>query len=116
MAGTEKKTTKKASHLFDGSKPGPGRPKGQPNKTTKLLKEAILEAADKAGGKAGIVGYLLKQAHENPQSFLPLLGKVLPVQVDAAIKHTIEREPLSTDGWVARHSVEAATGATARPN
>lgn len=60
---------------------GKGRVKGVPNKTTALLKDAILQAAEKAGGKAGLVGYLTTQASENPQSFLPLLGKVLPMQV-----------------------------------
>jgi hypothetical protein len=72
-----KKTDKK---LFAG-KPGPGRPKGVPNKATSLLKDAILQAAEKAGGDEGLVGYLTAQASANPQSFLPLLGKVLPLQV-----------------------------------
>ena len=58
-----------------------GSRKGVPNKTTTLLKDAILAAAEKAGGKDKLVGYLTKQANENPQSFLPLLGKVLPLQV-----------------------------------
>ena len=62
-------------------KPGPGRPKGSQNKTTAILKDAILQAAEKAGGKGGMVGYLTLQATQNPQSFLPLLGKVLPMQV-----------------------------------
>lgn len=62
-------------------KPGPGRPKGSQNKTTAILKDAILQAAEKAGGEGGMVGYLTLQATQNPQSFLPLLGKVLPMQV-----------------------------------
>jgi hypothetical protein len=70
-----KKTTKKQLP------PGPGRPKGQPNKTTKILKEAILEAATSAGGKDGIVGYLKTQATKNPGPFMALLAKVLPLQL-----------------------------------
>lgn len=58
-----------------------GRKKGTPNKTTKLLKDAILKAAEKAGGKGGIVAYLQAQAISNPGPFLALLGKVLPTQV-----------------------------------
>lgn len=63
---------------------GKGRKKGVPNKTTALLKDAILKAAENAGnriGSEGLVSYLEKQADKNPQSFLPLLGKVLPMQV-----------------------------------
>lgn len=58
-----------------------GRAKGTPNKTTALLKDAILKAAEKAGGKEGLVGYLKAQAEDNPGPFLALLGKVLPMQV-----------------------------------
>lgn len=58
-----------------------GRAKGTPNKTTKLLKDAILRAADKAGGKGGLVAYLERQARENPGPFMALLGKVLPLQL-----------------------------------
>jgi len=73
---------KETSEIVIGKgKPGPGRPKGVPNKTTQLLKDAILKAAEEAGGPDGMVGYLTTQAKVNPQSFLPLLGKVLPMQV-----------------------------------
>jgi hypothetical protein len=62
-------------------KAGPGRPKGSLNKTTALLKDAILMAATQAGGKDELVGYLKRQAIENPGPFMGLLGKVLPMQV-----------------------------------
>lgn len=63
---------------------GKGRKKGVPNKTTALLKDAILKAAEAAGNKVGndgIVSYLTAQAEENPGPFMTLLGKVLPMQV-----------------------------------
>ena len=63
---------------------GKGRPKGSVNKTTALLKDAILKAAENAGNKvgdAGLVSYLEQQAEENPGPFMALLGKVLPMQV-----------------------------------
>ena len=63
---------------------GPGRPKGSLNKTPSLLKEAIIQAAEGAGGKEGLVGYLKLQAAANPGPFLSLLGKVLPLQVTGA--------------------------------
>ena len=64
---------------------GKGRRRGVPNKTTALLKDAILKAAEQAGNdiedKAGMVAYLKKQAQEQPVAFMSLLGKVLPMQI-----------------------------------
>jgi hypothetical protein len=66
-------------------KGNPGKPKGAVSKTTKALKEAILEAAEKSGrdlkGKDGLVGYLQRVADEDVKAFSGLLGKVLPLQV-----------------------------------
>jgi hypothetical protein len=60
-----------------GRRPGAGRPRGKPNKTTADVKAAILSAFDKAGG----VGYLVQVAENDPKTFCALLGKVLPMQV-----------------------------------
>lgn len=84
------KKTDQKPRVGDGT-PGPGRPKGVPNKNTTLLKDAILEAATKAGGRDGLVGYLKSQAEANPQAFLPLLGKVIPLQVQHEGAIRIER-------------------------
>jgi hypothetical protein len=76
--------------MAQGSKTG-GRKKGTPNKTTGLLKDAILVAAERAGGKDGLIGYLQAQATENAGPFMALLGKVLPTQIsgdpDNPVKH-----------------------------
>lgn len=84
-----------------------GRAKGTPNKTTALLKDAILRAAEQAGSKVGndgLVSYLELQARENPGPFMALLGKVLPMQIagdpDSPIIHRVERvivRPSNTD-------------------
>lgn len=73
-------------------------PRG-PNKTSKLLKHAIILAADVVGlpevkrdasgnitavvgtGQDGLVGYLRHLALNEPKSFASLLGRVLPLQV-----------------------------------
>ncbi len=57
-----------------------GRKKGTPNKVTGALKEAILMAAEKAHPE-GMVGYLVHQAAENPNAFMSLLGRALPLTV-----------------------------------
>lgn len=81
--------------MAKGYKTG-GRVKGTPNKTTGLLKDAILEAAELAGGHEGLVGYLKQQAIDNPGPFMGLLGKVLPVQVNAKV-NTVAAHQMSDD-------------------
>ncbi len=71
---TVKKTA--GNRVGDGS-PGPGRPKGIPNKNTAAIRDMIIAALDKAGGTA----YLVEQAEKNPVAFMGLIGKVLPMQV-----------------------------------
>jgi hypothetical protein len=72
---------------------GRGRPKGAPNKTTALLREAIIQAATDAGGEGGLLAYLRKQAEECPGLYLGLLGRVLP------------RQATGEDGGPLRHSI-----------
>jgi hypothetical protein len=73
-----------------GGKKFGGRAKGTPNKTTVLLKDAILEAAALEGGSEGLVGYLRKQAASNPGPFMALLGKVLPMQINGSVSVPIK--------------------------
>ena len=61
---------------------GKGRPKGARNKTTALLKDALIQADIEAGGDGGMIGYLKQQAKDNPAPFMALLGKVIPLQVN----------------------------------
>jgi len=74
---------KTGKNLLTGEKPGPGRPKGAVNKTTAILKDALIQAAINAGGggENGMVEYLTTQATENPGPFMTLLGKILPTQI-----------------------------------
>ena len=56
-----------------------GRQKGTPNKLTASLKAAVLEAFEKLGG----VDYLVKVGNDDPRTFLALVGKILPTQMEA---------------------------------
>jgi hypothetical protein len=62
-----------------------GRRAGTPNKTTRVLREAILTAAEQEGsdgkGTNGLTGYLRHVAQSDVKAFAMLLGKVLPMQV-----------------------------------
>jgi len=84
--GQVKQTTKKPKKLGNHGNlpgPGPGRPKGVPNKINRDLKEAYLLAANLAGGKEGLIGYLKKQAElENPSAFMTGLSKLLPSMLE----------------------------------
>ena len=79
-----------------------GRSKGTMNKTTSLLKDAILEAAELSGDKDGMVGYLVRQANENPVAFMGLLGKVLPLQIVADVTQRVAEvtdEIMTPEEW-----------------
>ena len=70
-------------------KPGvenPGRRLGSISKHTRLLKEAIMLAAELEGqdgnGKGKLVGFCRKVAQEDLRAFCMLLSRVIPLQVD----------------------------------
>jgi hypothetical protein len=87
----EQKTTSSTTHDANGFKKGHekfGGPKVESvNRATKMLKEAILLAAELEGsdgeGKDELVGFLRKVAKEDRRSFVMLLGRVLPLQAES---------------------------------
>lgn len=93
MATPVKQTAK---NVIGKGKPGPGRPKGVPNKTTKAVKDMILQALANKGG----VKYLEVQAEKNPTAFLTLVGKVLPLDVNANVQGQIGLLPAKVDDFV----------------
>jgi hypothetical protein len=60
--------------------PGPGRPKGVPNKFTGELKEAILAGVN-GSHKLGVSGFVLKLSLDTPTSAAALLGRLIPVSM-----------------------------------
>ena len=92
---------------------GSGRKKGTPNKTSKLMKESIILAAERSGqamveklyGKSqdeadqrfveqakkdGMTAYLQIMAEAQPTAFMSLMGKVLPMQVNAEVEGEVQ--------------------------
>lgn len=68
-----------------GKREGAGRPAGSLDKGNALIREMIVEALDKAGG----VTYLVRQAEAKPAAFLALIGKVMPVQIEADVNANV---------------------------
>jgi hypothetical protein len=61
------------------------RPKGSLNRETKMIKEMLAEALERAGGS----DYFYQQALENPVSFNTLVAKLIPSE----IKSTLASDP-----------------------
>jgi len=81
-------------------KPGidnPGRPRGGINKHTRILKEAVMLAAELEGqdgqGKGKLTGFMRKVAQEDLRAFCMLLGRIIPLQVE---QKTIDDRPKRT--------------------
>lgn len=68
-----------------GKREGAGRPAGSLDKGHALIREMIVEALDTAGG----VSYLVRQAEAKPAAFLALIGKVMPVQIEADVNANV---------------------------
>lgn len=80
-----RKSTKSKVGRKKGAVKTGGRKKNTPNKTTALLKDAILQAAANVGldgnGKEGLTGYCQRLAASEPKAFATLLSKVMPLQI-----------------------------------
>lgn len=64
-----------------GRKPGPGRPKGSPNKTTAAAKEIIAGAADRLGGMDRLVAWAQADEKNEHTFWGTIYPKLLPLQV-----------------------------------
>lgn len=64
-----------------GQKPGPGRPKGVPNKTTQTAKEAIALAAEGLGGTERLIAWAQEDPLNERAFWSSIYPKLLPLQV-----------------------------------
>jgi hypothetical protein len=92
-----------------GGPPGPGRPPG-PSRHTLILKDALLLAAQTAGGGGpdGLHNYLAKQAKANPSAFMAMLSKVLPLQPSGGndgkiVVEIVKRFPVEERATIIEH-------------
>ena len=69
------------SNKITGGKPGPGRPKGSPNKVTKAAKDAIAEAAEQLGGVSRLVSWAKEDPLNERAFWATVYPKLLPLQV-----------------------------------
>src|SRR5262249_58380461 len=74
-----------------------GNRKGIPNKFTKLIKDAVLDAGENAGeflrraklcGSEGMTGYMEWMAINHPAVFGALVGRIYPSQIDVVVEDT----------------------------
>jgi len=67
-----------------------GRSAGTPNKVSRAFKDAIIYAAEhsKHSKDGTLEGYLLNIADNDKALFVPLLGRLLPLQINARTQQT----------------------------
>jgi hypothetical protein len=66
---------------YFGGKPGPGRPKGVPNKVTQEAKLVIAEAAQKLGGVERMVAWAQESSTNERAFWSQIYPKLIPVTV-----------------------------------
>jgi hypothetical protein len=84
----KKRQRKANSGSFTKERPGPGRPRGVPNKFTGDLKEAILAGVN-GSNKQGVAGFVLDLSLDRPTSAAALLGRLIPVSMVGTLDGTI---------------------------
>jgi hypothetical protein len=86
LPGKAKTPRKPDGKFAKGYQPSKGRARGQRNRTTVMLKDAVLKAATLIGqdgrGKNGLTGYLMMLAVKERAVYARLLEKVLPMQLE----------------------------------
>ena len=71
-------------------KPGPGRPKGVPNRMTATAKEAFQIAFEDLGGADAMVLWAASDP-DNLKTFYTLYARLIPVDIQAKVNDVIVR-------------------------
>jgi hypothetical protein len=76
-----------------GKKPGPGRPKGMPNKVTKASRDLVVLAASGEKGDEGVLEYLTNLKKKKPAIFGAMFARTIDtkVKVDANLSKEVVR-------------------------
>ena len=61
-----------------------GRPKGSTNRQSQAIKDMLRASLDRVGG----IDYFVKQAEENPTSYMAMISKTIPADVAVTLTHT----------------------------
>jgi hypothetical protein len=89
--GTPQNSRVAGVRFVTGHRKRAGRKKGIPNRMTRDLREAIIEAAIASGydtkGKGGLQGYLKKMADNDMRTFGVMLRSLMPRHIEANIRH-----------------------------
>ena len=91
----------------------PGKPIGAVAKITRDVKNGIVDAASGHGsdgeGAGGLTGYFQFLASNYPQTFAGLLGKLIPLQMDARVASVIGQVnvvAVPSDRYLTRTDIE----------
>lgn len=90
------------NEAIGSGRPGPGRPKGAQNKTTRAAKEAIALAAEELGGSDRMVAWAKEDPKNEAAFWTSIYPKLLP--------HTLAGDadnPLNVVGRIERLVVDA---------
>ncbi len=75
--------------------PGAGRQKGTPNRMTRDVREALVEAFERAGG----VDFLLGVAQSDPPTFCRMLARLVPNEIAARLEPEIRLRIIDHSQW-----------------
>src|SRR3974390_1058809 len=79
--------------------PAAGRKKGQQNRVTREIREAVLAAGNNLGldlkGYGGLTGYFMRVGIKSPSTLAQIAGRLLPRKVEPKINHGLDLSGLT---------------------